>query len=100
LYFGDELGGSKTLLRITYTGGYWYNTSEEVVEEMPVGATALPDDLQVAWLLQIQHLWALRDKLGIGIKADPGTESKLADYELLPSVERVLLGYKLFNLLA
>ena len=100
LYFGRELGGSYDVLRIIYTGGYWYQedeTLEETSDLMPAGATMIPADLRAAWLMQIQHLFALRDKLGIGItKAEPGAVSKLQDYDLLPSVEKILSAYHLY----
>lgn len=40
-------------LVVTYTGGYWLDPRDATA--MPAGATALPDDLLEAWVLQCQH---------------------------------------------
>ena len=40
-------------LVVTYTGGFWLDPRDGTT--MPAGATALPDDLHEAWVLQCQH---------------------------------------------
>jgi hypothetical protein len=40
-------------LVVTYTGGYWLDPRDGTT--LPSGATALPDDVLEAWVLQCQH---------------------------------------------
>jgi len=62
-------------IRITYTGGYWYETLEPsdsgYPSTQPSGSTALPNDLQMAWLLWCSEIWNRRDKLGLGLANTP-----------------------------
>lgn len=78
-------------IRVTYTGGLWWDTTEDASGTLPAGATALPDSLRTAWLLQCEHVWGRRDKLGLSItrtedKPAPG----LADLDLIPLVQSML----------
>ena len=56
--FGVVLGSFAQRLRLTYTGGYFFETldSTEVgyPTAVPAGSTPLPDDLQRAWVLAVQ----------------------------------------------
>jgi hypothetical protein len=82
--FGTPLGSHNSLLRITYTGGYWWEqiepTDQGYPTTQPSGSTALPPDLQEAWLLQVQkHFERTRAFSTAGIKEGekpflPGTK--------------------------
>jgi hypothetical protein len=88
LYFGGMLGDWTTRVRVTYTGGYWYDTSEAETTVIPVGATALPHDLKMAWALQARITWAGVDKLGNSIARGAQKMPELAPLDLV--VERLL----------
>ena len=92
MHFGGTLGGSADLVRITYTGGYWWNQNEGAVDALPEDATALPADIQTAWLLQCEAVWDMRDKLGTGIAGAPKAKQALGELELLPLVKQMLQG--------
>lgn len=83
------------LIRITYTGGYWYDTTEDGTGVLPNGATPLPEDLRLAWLQQCAHCWERRQKLGIPLaNIEDGTRtSALLELDLLPQVKRLLQPY-------
>ncbi len=69
--------------------------------DMPAGAFARPDDLYLAWLLQCERIWSVRDNLGINIageKAVPFVSSTLAALELVPEVKQKIDGYRRFAL--
>ncbi len=94
LYFGASLGPHWSQIRVTYTGGYWFDTTEEGNDTLPSGATALPDDVRLAWFLQCQQVWQAQDKLGADI-AKTGSSSQfvtgsLAGLELSPLVKSML----------
>ena len=93
LEFQYSLGNVQGAVRVTWTGGWWWDTTEDASETQPVGSTALPAELRNAWVLQCQHIWARRDNLGVGITQAPDKASKLADLDLLPYVRNVLLSY-------
>lgn len=91
--FGGTLGGESDLVKLTYTGGYWWNTNESATDTMPTGATALPNDIQVAWFLQCAAQWDKRDKLGNGLGSNPDVKQKLDSYELLVGVKQMLIPH-------
>jgi hypothetical protein len=99
VYFGSRLGDSQTMVRVTYSGGYWFDTAEPGDEPgvMPEGASPLPDDLKSAFLLQCEQVWATRDKLGAGLTGqEPGGQflnTKLSYLDVLPLVKEMLRGY-------
>lgn len=93
IYFGGMLGVFGSRLRVTYTGGYWWDTTEDLTGTMPDGATELPDDLTLAWKLQCAHLWQSKDRLGAGAAKEPNKFSALGDYKLIPEVEDTLKDY-------
>lgn len=97
LMFNGACGSVGSSIRITYTGGYYFNTSEEEDLGCPAGQTELPDDLRMAWLMQIEHIWSQRDKLGVSLAAKPGAESHVGDLQLLPMVRQILDGYRRFS---
>jgi hypothetical protein len=67
----------------------------------PVGATARPDDLYLAWLLQCERIWAVRDNLGVNIAGEKNiafVSSTLAALELVPEVENTLRNYRRYSM--
>lgn len=99
---GSDAGDYWSLVRFTYTGGYFWEMLEPDNEVYPsqitAGATALPEDLRLAWFLQCESLWSKRDKLGVGITDKPDEQAKLDEIKLLPLVKQLLANYVKVNL--
>jgi hypothetical protein len=91
LILGNMVGDWRSQIRVTYTGGYWWETAETENTTMPTGATTLPGDLIAAWLVQCQAVWEKMDRLGKGLAG--ATTSDLMNLKLAPEVERMLAGY-------
>jgi hypothetical protein len=81
-------------IRVTYTGGYWFDTTENGTGVMPGTATALPAAVKSAWYLQCQEVWKRWDKLGAQIAEDPDKQPALEGVELVPLVEQLLRPFK------
>ena len=98
LQFAGYLGASFSRLRVTYTGGYFFETAEPIdggyPTATPVGSTPLPDELRLAWLQQCSHVWRQTDKLGTTIAEKPATGSPLLDLKWLPDVEDIILNFR------
>ena len=94
-------------VRFTFTGGLFWNTLEpddaNFPDTLPASATALPDDLKLAWLLQCKHVWQTIDPRGVKIIAD-AKEGKavpqqvFGDLDLIPQVKSALTKYQRMNL--
>jgi hypothetical protein len=102
VYWGAFLGPFYGRIRITFTGGYWWDSTEEGNDTLPTGATAVPDDLYLAWVLQCRVVWQAIDKLGkdivtTGSSSQFGTGT-LAGLELNAQVKAVLDQYRRFQM--
>lgn len=96
LYFYGQQGWQRGLVRLTYTGGYWYNQSEtDTPDTQPAGSAAVPADLLLALQLQVEATWTLRDKLGLslGESQESRRTLTLANLQLVPEVDQILQGY-------
>ena len=93
----NDPGDYWSIVRFTYTGGYWWEMLEPDDDAYPsqnaTNAAVLPDDLKQAWLLQCQSLWSQRDKLGLGITDKPEAQTAVAKIELIPLVKQLLGNY-------
>jgi len=98
VYLAGIQGNFLSRVRMTSTGGYWWLGLDAQVT-LPTGAAAIPDDLKLAWLLQCQALWLVRDNLGVTV-AGAGSVSfvtlSLPGYELVPQVREIINGYVRF----
>jgi hypothetical protein len=100
LRFVAEPGIYTDTLRVTFTGGYWFDTSEDEGEPdtMPAGANAVPPALQYAWLAQCKHAFAESRLAGARAIAIGEDAAKLArtgsGLELLPMVQATLQPYR------
>lgn len=76
LFFGAMPGFYPSRLRLTYTGGYWFDLLEPDAmgypTAQPSGSAAVPPDLLHAWLLLSESVWKTHDKLGLAIAEKPG----------------------------
>mgnify|MGYP001251442310 CR=1 FL=1 len=97
----EPLTGPTGQIRVTFTGGFWWEQLEPTdlayPSAMPTGATALPPALQAAWLLQCDHVWRQLDKLGTSI-AEPTATQPLPPINLVPAVERQLAAWRVYAL--
>ena len=93
LWFGSQHGSHESLVKVTYIGGYWYDSTDLQDDTLPANATELPDDISLAWQLQCQHVWGARDKLGLSTISAPDTANKTDKLELIPDVKRILQSY-------
>lgn len=87
--FSGNLGSQTGSIRITYTGGFWYDTTEDASGEMPEGATPIPADLKAAWIMQVR---AFFEEMG-GLVPNPDKAMPRLD-ELLPAVRSILQPYR------
>jgi len=100
LLFTKILGTYRDLVRVTFTGGYWWDTwdtgDDGSADTLPEGATALPEDLFTAWTLQVQDSMQKMDLLNAGGSRhveDKAKEMTLLDLQLLPQVQNILRSY-------
>jgi hypothetical protein len=93
IYFLVALGPNHSQLKITFTGGYWVDTSEDNSGTLPAGAVALPGDLKLAWFLQCEEVWNQKDKLGVGIIAETAKKPNFKSLELIPEVKDILRAH-------
>ena len=91
---GTDAGRPTSMVRFTFTGGYWWETLEPddagFPSAQPEGSAGLPDDLLLAWLMQCEVIWSKRDKLGSGLVDEPDAQSKISTLELSPLVKSIL----------
>jgi hypothetical protein len=107
LSFGYTLGVDPIQVRVTWTGGYWYEQLEPTDAGYPSQAPALvtactalepakfalPADIRLAWLIQCREVWNKIDKLGHGLIDKPDAQSLTGSLELSPLVKETLRGY-------
>lgn len=100
--FGAALGSRLDQVRLTYTGGWWYETKEPADQgypsTMPSGATPLPEDVTLAWHLQCAEIWDKRDRLGIGIVDKPEVRVQIGKMDYGSQVKRILDGMVRFQM--
>jgi hypothetical protein len=77
-------------LRITYTGGYWFDTTDDGTGTRPGPAAALPAELKLAWYLQCQNVWKRWEKLGAGITERPELSGAVGQLGLAAAVKELL----------
>jgi hypothetical protein len=81
-------------LLITYQGGFFFETLEPgdpgYPSPVPTGATALPNDVLLAWFLQCQNIWRQWDKLGNQIADNPEGQTSAQNIKLAAAVKEML----------
>ena len=95
LFFGSVLGGPEDTARCTWTGGYWWDESEDGSGEKPAAAQLLPADLKLAWLQQSKFYWdraSIVERAKAGFKEGDGFLT--ADSELIATVKLTLDKYR------
>lgn len=81
------LGDDRSRIRLTYTGGYWYDNVGG--QNQPAGSTALPEHIRSAWKTQCKHLFDSLDVTGSSL-SDENYVSRIASYDLVPEVKEAL----------
>jgi hypothetical protein len=99
IHFPSLLGDPTTFVRITYTGGYWYDTTEDNTGSLPSGATRLPYSIEEAYYLQAMKVWETIDKQGANTGKSGGGNAgllglSLAGLDLVPVVRQTLISFR------
>jgi hypothetical protein len=107
IHFGAELGSFDSYLRITWTGGFWWETLEPEDDGYPSAApetapVALPADLLAAFLLHCRSAWQTLDKTGMDL-LKTGSSSQfvtgsIGTLDLSPQVSNTLDSYRRYQL--
>lgn len=97
-----DVGPHYAQVRFTYTGGYFWNTTEPneagYPAALPDGAAALPEALRLAWLLQCENIWTKKDKRGTGIVAKPDEQFDSSEIKLSPMVKDMINQFVRYQL--
>lgn len=95
--FNSVLGDFRDKLTLTYVGGYWWDDSAaQSGGSLPANATALPKDLEQAWMLQCQAIIERTRILKMGaleVNKEGEYAPGISKVELLPGVMELLRGY-------
>lgn len=92
VHFSGNFGTRSTRLRVTYSGGFWVDTSVAQDGSLPAGSVELPSDILGAFYQQVSHELTIRDVLGVA-SATQQANSHLQTLELLPRVKEILSKY-------
>lgn len=100
--FGGMLGSDYFRARLTFSGGYWFDDSDDGSGTAPAGAALLPDDLRLAWLLACRAVWEPLDKTGAKITAVGSgaafVTGTLSELKYPPAVMATLGNYRRYQM--
>lgn len=100
LRFAGRPGPETSWLRITSTGGYWYNTNEGTPDTQPANSFLLPYDLKEAWFEMCETIWAATDRLGLSASSKkPEEKSAAKSVRMSDFVKQTLSSYTRFSML-
>ncbi len=96
VYFVGDIGVYGSTARITYTGGYWWDETENNTGTQPAGSTIIPQGLVLLWVQFCKYLW---DRSSIENSAKAGFASELEKFitkesDLPEFVKRGLMPYR------
>lgn len=100
VYLAGYQGNYLSRVRLTCAGGYWWEGLDANATP-PAGAAVVPDELRLAWLIQCQALWTVRDDLGIAIAGQNAGQQPsltLPNYDLVPEVENTLRDFVRYSM--
>lgn len=112
LSFGYTLGRDPIQVRVTWSGGYWFETLEPDDAGFPSSAPAsilnctaiepskfyLPAELRFAWQMQCAEVWNKYDALGLTLVSEPNSQALTGTLDLVPAVKRILEAHKRYEL--
>lgn len=90
IHLAQPLGGTRDQIKIIYTGGYWWNVSEDESDTQPDNSNTVPDDLISAWSQQVQHLVEVTQLLKAQSAQSGKDAPKTEGLKLLPGVTDIL----------
>lgn len=94
VHFDTVPGTQHDGVTITFTGGFWWDTTEDASGSLPSGATALPADLLLAFFLQMKAVCESQNIFGTAaVESDTKAAAK-ASLELTPAVQSILQTYR------
>lgn len=100
LQFRRPPGDESATIRITSTGGFWWDTDEEGTGTMPGGATPLPGALFTAWSMQVMAAAVALDLFGAQANGQTvlGSQSSLLmnAEAFTPAAQSMLKPYRRF----
>jgi hypothetical protein len=105
LEFGSVLGTHEQRVRVTYTGGYFFETLEPedigFPTAAPSGSSPLPTGLQLAWLMQTNAWFSQRDSLNLFTTSGNPEQlsarlAAVAGKGLLDDVKEILAAFRRF----
>lgn len=97
ILFRTPPGDEHATLRVTFTGGLWWDTEEDASGTLPDGATALPAALFSAWAMQVQAQCNALDLFGAQSGKDVlGSASNLLTNaeSFIPAVKQMLAPFR------
>lgn len=98
IQFTTVQGNHWSRVRVTYSGGYWFDTTEDDTGTNTDSAPAMPADVTLAWLLQCQEVWNKRDKLGINLNAKPDDRVAISKLVLGEGIQELLRPFRRMQL--
>lgn len=96
--FATPVAVTTALVRFTFTGGYWIDTTEDASGSQPAGSAAMPQDLVLAWITQCQDIFTKRETALRRAFTPSAEKATLGDYELSPMVKSILETYRRITL--
>jgi predicted secreted protein len=95
VHFASVPGTQHDQVTITFTGGYWWDTTEDASGTPPNGSAALPADLLMAFHLQVKAVCEAQNLFGTaaaGSSKDKPAASM--SFDLIPAVTKILDRYR------
>ena len=96
---GQQAEPGDATIRATFTGGYWFDTTENSSGSLPSGATAVPAKLLMAWKMQCGAVWARIDtdaqKAGLASGNLNALSALINETKLLPVVEQMIADLRM-----
>lgn len=77
IYFNGDMGVYGSTARVTYTGGYWWDTTENNTGVQPNGSELVPQGLVLLWAQFCKYLW---DRSSIENSAKAGFSTELEKF--------------------
>ena len=94
IFFDSPPGTQHDQVTITFTGGYWWDTTEDASGTQPSGSAALPADLLMAFHLQMKAVVEAQNLFNTAAAGSSKDKAVGLTLDLIPAVKEVLNGYR------